>query len=72
LSYGIYLWAWPIQSTIAFVTHRSINPWALSLITLALASAAAWVSWTVIEKPALALAHRTSSTSRPLSRVSVT
>jgi peptidoglycan/LPS O-acetylase OafA/YrhL len=58
LSYGIYLYAWPIQSTIAFFTARSINPWALSAISLALAAAAAWVSWTFIEKPALALAHR--------------
>lgn len=58
LSYGIYLYAWPIQSTIAFFTARSINPWALSAISLALAAAAAWASWTFIEKPALALAHR--------------
>jgi peptidoglycan/LPS O-acetylase OafA/YrhL len=57
LSYGIYLYAWPIQSTIAFVTDRSINPWVLSAISFALSAAAAWVSWTLIEKPALALAH---------------
>jgi peptidoglycan/LPS O-acetylase OafA/YrhL len=61
LSYGIYLYGWPIQSTIAFFTARAINPWALSAVSLALAAAAAWVSWTVIEKPALALAHRKSS-----------
>jgi len=65
LSYGIYLYAWPIQSTIAFFTDRSINPWALSAVTLALATGAAWVSWTFIEKPALALAHRKSSTLQP-------
>ena len=65
LSYGIYLYAWPIQSTIAFFTDRSINPWALSLITLALAAAAASVSWTFIEKPALALAHRKTSNLQP-------
>jgi peptidoglycan/LPS O-acetylase OafA/YrhL len=58
LSYGIYLYAWPTQSTIAFFADRSINPWALSAVTLALASAAAWVSWTFIEKPALALIAR--------------
>lgn len=51
LSYGIYLYAWPIQSTIAFFTDRSINPLALSLVTLALAAAAASVSWTFIERP---------------------
>jgi peptidoglycan/LPS O-acetylase OafA/YrhL len=65
LSYGIYLYAWPIQSSIAFFTHRSINPWALSVITLPLAAAAASVSWTFIEKPALALAHRKSATLQP-------
>jgi peptidoglycan/LPS O-acetylase OafA/YrhL len=65
LSYGIYLYAWPIQSSIAFFTNRSINPWALSVITLVLAAAAASVSWTFIEKPALALAHRKTSTLQP-------
>jgi peptidoglycan/LPS O-acetylase OafA/YrhL len=65
LSYGIYLYAWPIQSTIAFVTARSISPWALSIASLALAAGAAWVSWTFIEKPALALAHRKSSNLQP-------
>jgi peptidoglycan/LPS O-acetylase OafA/YrhL len=65
LSYGIYLYAWPIQSTIAFVTARSINPWALSAVSLALAAAAAWVSWTFIERPALALAHRKTSNLQP-------
>jgi peptidoglycan/LPS O-acetylase OafA/YrhL len=34
---------------------------------LALAAAAAWVSWTFIEKPALALAHRKTSNSQPRS-----
>jgi peptidoglycan/LPS O-acetylase OafA/YrhL len=65
LSYGIYLYAWPIQSAIAFITARSINPWALSAVTLALAAAAAWVSWTFIEKPALTLAHRKTSSFQP-------
>jgi peptidoglycan/LPS O-acetylase OafA/YrhL len=49
---------------IAFLTHRVINPWVLSAISLALAAAAAWVSWTFLEKPALALAHRQAAGSR--------
>ena len=64
LSYGIYLYAWPIQSMIAFFTNREINPWLLSAISLALAAAAAWMSWTFLEKPALALAHRQAAGSR--------
>lgn len=65
LSYGIYLYGWPIQSTIAFFLARAINPWALSAVSLTLAAAAAWVSWTFIEKPALALAHRKTSKPGP-------
>jgi hypothetical protein len=40
-SYGIYLYALPIQSMIAFFTHRAINPWLLSAASLALAAAGA-------------------------------
>jgi peptidoglycan/LPS O-acetylase OafA/YrhL len=65
LSYGIYLYGWPIQSTIAFFLARAINPWALSAVTLVLAAGAAWLSWTFIEKPALALAHRKTSNLQP-------
>jgi peptidoglycan/LPS O-acetylase OafA/YrhL len=61
LSYGVYLYAWPIQSTIAFLTARSINPWTLSAISLALAGSVAWVSWTFVEKPALAVARNRGS-----------
>lgn len=57
LSYGIYLYAWPVQATIAYF-NRSINPWTLSIVTLFLSSAAAYVSWTFVEKRALTLAHR--------------
>jgi peptidoglycan/LPS O-acetylase OafA/YrhL len=58
LSFGIYLYAWPIQSAIAFLTHRAMNPWAMSGVTLVLAASAAWLSWTFIEGPAMCFAHR--------------
>jgi peptidoglycan/LPS O-acetylase OafA/YrhL len=64
LSYGIYLYAWPIQSTIAHL-DRSINPWVLSAITLPLSAAAAYLSWTFVEKAPLALAHRGSLRNLP-------
>ena len=54
LSYGIYLYAWPIQSTIA-LNFRTINPWLLCIISFAGACAFAYVSWSFIEKPALRL-----------------
>jgi peptidoglycan/LPS O-acetylase OafA/YrhL len=46
LSYGIYLYAWPIQMSIAYALHRSINPWALSFLALIGSAAAAYLSWT--------------------------
>jgi peptidoglycan/LPS O-acetylase OafA/YrhL len=58
LSYGVYLYAWPIQSALAFLTHRAINPWAMSGVTLVLAAGAAWLSWTFIERPAMSFAHK--------------
>ena len=58
LSYGVYLYAWPIQSAIAFLTHRAINPWAMSGVTLVLAASAAWLSWTFVERPAIRFAHK--------------
>lgn len=58
LSYGVHLYAWPIQSAVAFLTHRAINPWAMSGVTLVLAASAAWLSWTFIERPAIRFAHK--------------
>ena len=57
LSFGIYLYAWPIQSTIA-LAFRTINPWLLSVISFVIACAFAYMSWTFIEKPALKLVPR--------------
>lgn len=54
LSYGMYLYAWPIASVIAW-KFREINPWLLSLITFAFAGVVAYSSWTFVEKPCLSL-----------------
>jgi peptidoglycan/LPS O-acetylase OafA/YrhL len=58
LSYGIYLYAWPIQMIIAYALDRAVNPWALSCVALAGSATAAYFSWTVVEKPALSFAKR--------------
>ncbi len=57
LSYGIYLYAWPVQMTIAYF-DRSIIDWTLSFLALGVSAILAYLSWTFIEKPALRLAHR--------------
>jgi peptidoglycan/LPS O-acetylase OafA/YrhL len=57
LSYGIYLYAWPIASLIAW-KFRHINPWLLSISTLVCSALIAYLSWTFVEKPCLGLIRR--------------
>jgi peptidoglycan/LPS O-acetylase OafA/YrhL len=57
LSYGIYLYAWPIQQMIIW-QDREISPWLLTVITLVLASSLAYLSWTLVERPCMRLKKR--------------
>lgn len=57
LSYGIYLYAWPVQMAIAYF-DRSITSWTLSFLALGVSAILAYFSWTFVEKPALGLAHK--------------
>lgn len=52
LSYGMYLYAWPIQKLLLFygVTR---DPWVLTVWTTLLSIIAGWLSWTLVEKPFL-------------------
>lgn len=54
MSYGVYLYAWPIQSIIIW-NDRTINPWLLCVLTIIAACVAAYASWKLIEKPSLNL-----------------
>ncbi len=57
ISYGIYLYAWPIQILIVQY-HPRINPYLLTLITLVLAAIMGYLSWIVVEKPFMKLKKR--------------
>ena len=59
LSYGIYLYAWPIQNLI-IQNNPTINPLTLSLLVLIIAAALAFISWTFVEKPFMQLKKRIS------------
>jgi peptidoglycan/LPS O-acetylase OafA/YrhL len=53
LSYGIYLYAFVVQQVLSeYLTH---NPWAIFAMAMPLSAALAFVSWHVIEAPALRL-----------------
>jgi peptidoglycan/LPS O-acetylase OafA/YrhL len=57
LSYGIYLYAWPIQSLLIW-HHRHISPWILFALSAFMAGVCAYASWIFIESPALMLKGR--------------
>jgi len=54
ISYGLYLYAWPIGAMIIWY-WRDVSPLTLGCLTLAGAVAAGGLSWWLIEKPAMAL-----------------
>ena len=55
LSYGIYIYGWPIEQMVAWVCGGRARWWQLFLVSLPLSAAAAFLSWHLIEAPALRL-----------------
>jgi peptidoglycan/LPS O-acetylase OafA/YrhL len=54
ISYGLYLYAWPIQMVLIWSTP-GISPWLVFLATTAIGSALGLASWQLVESPALRL-----------------
>jgi peptidoglycan/LPS O-acetylase OafA/YrhL len=54
LSYGVYLYAWPIGELLVQY-FRGMSPWLVFGCTVLLVYPVAFVSWTLLEKPALGL-----------------
>lgn len=54
VSYGAYLYGWPIQKLIIWY-YPLVSPWLLTGISIVLTLVAGTVSWHLIEKPALRL-----------------
>ncbi len=57
ISYGVYLYAWPVESLLIWY-HPAINPWAACLLTALSAAALGFASWTLVEAPAMQFAQR--------------
>lgn len=55
LSYGIYIYAWPVQQIVVAFMGPASNYWALLAATLAVLIPIAFVSWRFVEEPALRL-----------------
>ncbi len=52
ISYGVYLYGWPVQSLLIW-NFRAIDPWLLSALSLTVAWVLGYVSWIAVERPAL-------------------
>jgi peptidoglycan/LPS O-acetylase OafA/YrhL len=59
-SYGIYLYAWPIQQLVAWRFARHLTPYRMFGLAVIPTMAAAAVSWILIERPALRFKRRRS------------
>ena len=66
LSYGIYLYAWPIQQTLTSAGGHRLGFGGYIALTTALAAGCAWLSWQLVEAPAIRLKSlRLRSPARP-------
>jgi peptidoglycan/LPS O-acetylase OafA/YrhL len=58
MSYGVYLYGWPIQQLLLHYSGMSLSPLALFTLAIAVSCPVAWASWTFIERPCLRLVRR--------------
>jgi peptidoglycan/LPS O-acetylase OafA/YrhL len=58
VSYGVYLFAFPVQQTFVMALGAEIGPWALIGLSLPATYALGFLSWRVVESPALRLKQR--------------
>jgi len=58
LSYGVYIYAFPVQQVLVMTGVRRLGAAPFMVAALALALPLAWVSWALVERPALRLVPR--------------
>jgi peptidoglycan/LPS O-acetylase OafA/YrhL len=69
LSYGMFLFGFPIQQLIIANTQQPMAPELLLLLSLPLTCGIAYLSWTLIESPSLRWAHGVQLTRRHASEL---
>jgi peptidoglycan/LPS O-acetylase OafA/YrhL len=57
ISYGLYLYGWPIQKLLLW-NFPSLSPWTLFLLAWVVSSIFGFMSWKLVESPALQLASK--------------
>lgn len=53
-SYGLYIWAFPVQQTVVLVAGPDVSPWVVIAVSTPIVWALAIASWRLVERPALA------------------
>ena len=66
-SYGVYIWAFPVQQTIVQVGGEDLSPWAVIAIATPIVVVLAQLSWHLIEAPALRHKPRRKAPASPVS-----
>lgn len=60
LSYGVYLYAWPVQQVVVLALGKTAPYWLLAICSLVAATMLAYLSWHLVEKRALLMKPRGS------------
>ena len=61
LSYGFYIWAYPVEQLVAQLLGRHVTPPGIAVLALPVVLGLALLSWHFVEAPALTLKRRWSS-----------
>jgi len=64
ISYGVYLYAWPIQNLLV-QQDSEMSPVLLAILTMATASVLGFLSWTFVEGPCMRLKQRFRTSAPP-------
>jgi peptidoglycan/LPS O-acetylase OafA/YrhL len=59
ISYGIYLYGWPVESL--WIWFQRGSPWVTFFVSTVISFGLGWVSWHFIERPALTLKRRATA-----------
>jgi len=68
LSYGIYIYGWPVEQGVVWLLGGRAAWWQVFLLALPAAAALAFLSWHLVERPALRLKPGTSRSPAPARR----
>lgn len=61
LSYGLYIYGWPVEQALIYAGNGRLTWWQVFVFALAIAATLAFLSWHLVEKPALGLKPRNIS-----------